>query len=99
VTGLGGGQRPGDSNQDGELDLSDAVSLLLRLFGGGAGPLPCEGDATGEANRLVLDVNHDATIDVTDAIYILNYLFKDGPAPVAGNACIRVEGCPSVCRL
>ena len=38
-----GGQLPGDGNQDGKLDLSDAVWLLSHLFLSTAETLPCEG--------------------------------------------------------
>ena len=53
----GGWQIPGDSNQDGVLDVSDVVSLLVRLFRDGALELPCEGDSIDSGgNRLqVLD--------------------------------------------
>ena len=35
----GGGQRPGDANQDGVVDVSDALSLVFQLFEMGNPPL------------------------------------------------------------
>lgn len=97
-SGVGGRQRVGDSNQDGVVDLSDAISLLLRLFADGGIPLPCEGASLEDGGNLtLLDVNADAGVDVSDAVHLLDYLFRSGPAPAAGERCIRIEGCPSVC--
>jgi hypothetical protein len=94
----GGLQRPGDSNQDGTLDLSDGISFLLRLFGGGGGPLPCDGASINEGgNALVFDLNGDARADLSDAIFILNYLFRGGASPALGTGCVRLAGCPHAC--
>jgi hypothetical protein len=94
----GGLQRPGDSNQDGMLDISDAVSLLHRLFGGAALPLPCAGESLAEGSNLVLlDINGDAGVDISDAIYVLSYLFAGGPPPALGTECRPLEGCPDRC--
>ncbi|MBI4600665.1 MAG: hypothetical protein HY721_01770 [Planctomycetes bacterium] len=61
----------GDSNGDDEVDLSDAVYVLIYLFNGGPTPDPLEaGDADG-----------NGTIEITDSIYLLSYLFLGGPAP------------------
>ena len=94
----GGRQLPGDANQDGRIDISDAFSLLRRLFLGDAGPLPCEGasfDVGG--NLVVFDVNGDAGVDISDVSGLLSFLFQGGQAPMAGLECRRVEGCPSAC--
>jgi hypothetical protein len=93
----GGYQLPGDSNQDGSLDISDAVSLLARLFLGGARPLPCDGPLSSGGNRRLLDVNGDEGVDLTDAVYLLNFLFRSGPAPALGLSCVRIQGCPDAC--
>ncbi|MBI4606782.1 MAG: CotH kinase family protein [Planctomycetes bacterium] len=99
IDGTGGLQRPGDSNQDGVVDLSDAVSLLFRLFAG-AGTLPCDGSSLGAGGNLVLlDSNGDAQVNLADAVHVLNYLFKDGPQPSRGATCVRIEGCPTECRF
>ena len=92
---LGGRQRPGDSNQDGLVDLSDPLHLLQRLFVGGIS-LPCEGDLQSGGNLAVLDVSGDDTVNLSDAVYLVNYLFKGGDAPVLGQSCTRVQGCPSI---
>ena len=63
----------GDVNTDGSVDISDGVSTLLFLFGGGEAP----------SCRDAADSNDTATIDVSDAIYLFNYLFKAGPPPPA----------------
>ncbi len=64
----------GDANNDGILDVSDAVKGLLYLFDGQ--PLSCQDAA---------DVNDDGRVDISDSVYLLNYLFKGGqsiPQPI-----------------
>ena len=96
--GLGGRQRSGDSNQDGRLDVSDAFSLVRRLFLPDAPELPCDGaDLEDGGNRAVFDVDADGSVAITDVIYLLDYLFQGGPAPPSGD-CVRVDGCANVCR-
>ena len=63
----------GDCNADGSINVSDAITLLLRLFGGGEAP-PCE---------TACDVNGDIKVDIADATAILGFLFTAGPTPVA----------------
>ncbi len=93
-----GFQVPGDSNQDAIIDISDALSLLLRLFGGGGRPLPCDGASAAEGgNLLLLDLNGDAGLNVSDVIHLLSYLFQNGPPPSRGAACQRIVGCPNAC--
>ncbi len=63
----------GDSNADGAVDVSDAVSILFYLFAVGSEPTPREaGDANG-----------DAELELTDAVYLLMYLFQGGRPPPA----------------
>jgi hypothetical protein len=94
----GGRQRPGDSNQDGLLDISDAVSLLNRLFLSGQSPLPCDGsDVADGGNGLLLDVNGDSAVDLSDAVAVLAFLFRRGAPPALGTGCVRIEGCPELC--
>jgi hypothetical protein len=93
-----GRQRTGDSNQDGYVDVSDAVHLLRRLFGALNAPPPCEGVTLEDgSNLLLLDINGDQGVDVSDAVHFLDYLFNAGPAPARGVRCARLPGCPSVC--
>ncbi|MBI4585246.1 MAG: CotH kinase family protein [Planctomycetes bacterium] len=95
---VGGRRLPGDANQDAQLDLADAVSILLRLFGRASGPLPCEGASIAEGGNLpLLDLNGDAGVDISDAIHILQYLFQHGPPPVLGARCTRIAGCAEAC--
>ena len=64
----------GDSNGDGEVDLSDAVATLAFLFLGTA-KIGCQDAA---------DANDDDALNLTDAIYALAFLFQGGkllPAP------------------
>ncbi len=78
--------------------MSDALSLLRRLFGSASAPLPCEGRTIGDGgNRTLLDVDDDGRVNVADTVYLLSYLFQLGPAPVLGEHCVRIEGCESAC--
>ena len=95
---VGGFQQPGDLNQDGALDISDAVNLLSRLFLGGGGELPCDGASISEgANGLLANLDGIGGVDLTDPVYLLNYLFLSGPPPALGENCVRIEGCPTAC--
>jgi hypothetical protein len=95
----GGRQIPGDSNQDGALEVSDAISFLHRLFPAGAPvALPCDGAALDQgANRELFDANDDTRVDLGDLTHLLNYLFLSGPRHVLGASCIPIPGCPTAC--
>jgi hypothetical protein len=58
----------GDSNGDGQVDISDVLHILFALYGGL--PTDCE-DA--------LDSNDDGRVNTADAIRLLEYLFLAGP--------------------
>ena len=89
---------PGDSNQDGQLNLSDAVSVLTYLFQGTPAALPCgDGSAADEGNRVLLDSDGGGAIHMADAIYVLNFLYQGGPPPVLGTECVPIPGCEDVC--
>jgi subtilisin-like proprotein convertase family protein len=60
----------GEANGDDQVDISDAVRILLHLFGGRA--IACEFRA---------DTNDDGAVDVTDPVYLLLFLFQGGPPP------------------
>ncbi len=96
-----GGQIPSDLNQDGRLDLSDAVRLLLYLFATGddrPSRLPCgEGTLDDESNRSMLDANGDSAVNLADTITVLNYLFLAGDAPALGAECVELPRCPDRC--
>jgi len=63
----------GETNGDGQVDVSDAIGVLEWLFLGGPAP-ECLAAA---------DVNGDGGIDLSDASSILSFLFLGGSAPVA----------------
>jgi hypothetical protein len=62
----------GDCNDDGNVDISDALCTLNWLFLGGATP----------GCLAATNTNGDAAVDLSDAVYLLGYLFLGGPAPV-----------------
>ncbi len=64
--------RRGEVNGDGELDVSDVITTLIRLF---ASP---EAFACSDA----ADVNDSGSADISDAVYSLHFLFLGGPAPL-----------------
>ncbi|MEM7235758.1 MAG: hypothetical protein AAF517_26550, partial [Planctomycetota bacterium] len=67
----------GDCNGDRDLDLSDAIYLLLSLFS--------RDDLTTCLD--VCDANRDESLDVSDPSYLLNYLFTNGPPPGQAPEC------------
>jgi hypothetical protein len=59
----------GDANDDGKVDISDAVWTLGWLFlGGSATGCVAAGNANG-----------DSVVDISDPIYMLTHLFLGGP--------------------
>ncbi|MEM7261804.1 MAG: lamin tail domain-containing protein, partial [Planctomycetota bacterium] len=85
VPPVGGRQRIGDANQDGNLDLSDAIQTLRFLFLGAGLDLPCEGASVEDAGNLVIfDSNGDGNVDLSDPVHVLAYLFLAGDPPAAG---------------
>jgi hypothetical protein len=64
----------GDTNDDGIVDISDAVALLQTLFLG-ASELPCLDAA---------DADDSGTLEITDAVHSLDWLFRGGPQAVCG---------------
>ena len=70
-----GSFRRGDCNDDGNVDISDAVFALNSLFFGGRDP-DCE---------VACDSSDDGTIDISDAISVLGALFLgQDPLPSPG---------------
>jgi hypothetical protein len=62
----------GDADDNGELQLTDAIRILGFLFLGGAVP-PCLDAADADDNN---------ELQLTDAIRVLGFLFLGGPPPV-----------------
>ena len=58
----------GDSNNSGDVDISDAIHVLGFLFVGGSGP-EC---------RSAADANLSGGIDISDAVTILAFLYQGG---------------------
>lgn len=86
----------GDANADGLSDISDPISLLGYVFGGGAAPTCLK----------AADANDDGGVNIADAVAMLNTLFSGGgdpPAPFPGCGedptddsltCEEFAGCP-----
>jgi hypothetical protein len=85
-----------DSNEDGRVDLADAVTILERLFRNG-NPRDC---------RAASDCDADGEIVITDAIRVIEYLFLGGspppdPFPLCGDPTSELDDCrgaTSFCR-
>ncbi len=93
-----GRQLPGDANQDTRVDISDAVALLLHLFGRRPDLPPCDDGKAGNLGNVgVLDSNGDNEVNVSDAVWLLAYMYQGGAPPTRGTRCVRLEGCPNVC--
>jgi hypothetical protein len=91
-------QRPGDCNQDGLSNISDAICLLGHLFLGSPVRLPCGDGTTGDsANVRLLSWGGDPRIDLSDAIGLLRWSFLGGPPHALGVDCTVMEGCADAC--
>jgi hypothetical protein len=67
-----GRQRPGDCNQDGQTDISDAICILGHLFIGSPRTVPCDGGTVQDAgNFALLNFNGSGGIDISDAVALL----------------------------
>ena len=68
---------PGDANNDGVVNIGDAVMIVMYVFKGGPATTPwlCVGDVTD-----------DGAVNVGDAVYLINFIFREGPAPRDGCA-------------
>ena len=88
----------GEVNDDGNLNIADAIALLTYLFPGKGGPpvaVVCDDAA---------DANDDGSVNIADAISILSFLFGAVPLPpptVCGEdpsednlICESFSGCP-----
>jgi hypothetical protein len=65
---------PGDANNDGTVNIGDAVYIIAYIFSGGPAPDPFP--------TYCGDPNGDCQCNVGDAVYIINYVFGGGSPPV-----------------
>ncbi|MEM7167554.1 MAG: hypothetical protein AAF581_19005 [Planctomycetota bacterium] len=74
----------GDANNDGTVDISDAVFIAKANFGFGPAPA-CDNAA---------DANDNDMLAVGDVVYVLAYLFQGGAVPAAPFPSCGVDGTP-----
>jgi hypothetical protein len=68
-----------DANNDGAVDIADAVYLIGYIFSGGPAPIP---NAIGSG-----DADCSGAVDISDAVYLISYIFGGGAAPGATCDC------------
>ena len=71
----------GDAEPDGEVDVSDAVRILVTLFASGD-PLDCPDAA---------DIDDDGVVRINDPVALLGFLFQGGTAPAAPGVSCGVD--------
>lgn len=77
--------RRGDANDDGSVDIADAIFMLYSLMLGGP--------ASGCTDAI--DANDDGMHDISDIIYVLNYQFQNGgPPPAPGPITCGIDMTP-----
>lgn len=62
---------PGDADGNGIVNISDAVTVIAYIFGGGAAPEPL----------VCADADGNGEVNISDAVYLISYIFAGGPAP------------------
>jgi hypothetical protein len=65
----------GDANQDGTVDISDAIITLRFLY------LPELDPRTVPKCFDAMDADDNGMLNITDPMYLLQFLFRDGPMP------------------
>jgi hypothetical protein len=68
-----------DANNDGAVDISDAVHLISYIFSGGPAPAP---NAIGSG-----DADCSGAADISDVVYLISYIFAGGAVPGATCDC------------
>lgn len=63
----------GDANDDGTIDISDAIYIISHIFSGGAAPTP---NPVGSG-----DADCSKSLDIADAVYLIARIFSGGPPP------------------
>jgi hypothetical protein len=61
----------GDANDDGVIDIGDAIYVINYLYKNDPAPDPWQAG----------DPNNDDVVQLGDVIFLINYLFKNGPSP------------------
>ena len=90
-------QNLGDCNQDGVLDISDAICIFSAVLPAQSKAFPCgDGSNVDDANIALIDWQPDGAVDVLDGVGILHHLFLGTPH-LRGGECLSIKGCPGVC--
>ncbi|MEW5923799.1 MAG: dockerin type I repeat-containing protein [Candidatus Zixiibacteriota bacterium] len=63
--------KPGDSNNNGSVNILDVTYTISYLYKSGPPP-PCPAEA---------DANGNCSVNILDVTYTISYLYKSGPAP------------------
>jgi len=61
----------GDANNDGLVNVGDAVFMINYIYSGGDAPITIESG----------DANSDFVMNAGDPVYLINYIFSGGPPP------------------
>jgi len=80
-----------DANNDGKVNIADAIGMLYALFMDLGPPNPCSAS---------MDANGDRALDISDAVYLLQYQFLGGsppppPYPSCGHDPDEALDCPA----
>jgi Dockerin type I domain len=71
ITMTVGGAMYGDADNNGAINISDAVYIIAYIFSGGQSPDPI----------VAGDANCDGACNISDAVHLIAYIFSGGPAP------------------
>lgn len=66
----------GDANNNGSMNIADAIFIIDMIFNSGPEP-----DCTDQA-----DANGNNSLNIADGIYIINRVFDSGPEPICGSS-------------
>ena len=96
---LGGGEQlPVDCNQDGALNIADAVCIFEVLFLAERTDFPCgDGSPGHEANLALFDWQPDGSVNLSDGIRALQHLVLGGPPHTMGSECVTTSDCAMTC--
>lgn len=77
----------GDADGNEIINVSDAVSIIGYIFGGGSAPEPLEAG----------DCDLNGMVNIADAAYLISFIFGGGPEPcfVASGSLVGWSGCKS----